>query len=379
VVLSASSLLLAFTPEHNWIYLSIFRFAVGLGAGGYTVTITLVQEFVPASKRGWVGGAISVAAPVGLLLASTSSALLVTFIGWRGLFVVGALPALFSLVVLRYVPESPRWALAKGRTEVARRAAAWVLHKPEAEVRLEAEPSRTNEPRGLGALFYYKRSVIVGFLLNIGVITGYYGLILWGPTLLIQVQGLSAQAASHVMMMASIGGIIARLLFAWLSDHWGRKAAGCCAAFSGAALMWFTGYAATQASGLAPYFWMFFLATFFFCDGSFAISGPYTTEIWPVRLRAAGSGWSYGTGSLGKILGPLGLAVIVGSSDVLAPKATLAAIVPAFLYLGSWLVLAGLTYVFLAQETRGQTLENIETRLEDQAPMPQRRSADVRP
>jgi putative MFS transporter len=52
-------------------------------------------------------------------------------------------------------------------------------------------------------------------------------------------------------------------------------------------------------------------------------------------LRANGMGSAYGFGSLGKIFGPLGLALIVGSSDVVSPKATIAAIDPAMLYLAS--------------------------------------------
>ena len=49
--------ILALTPDHGWIFLTIFRFFVGFGVGGlYCVDLPLVQEFVPASKRGFVGG-----------------------------------------------------------------------------------------------------------------------------------------------------------------------------------------------------------------------------------------------------------------------------------------------------------------------------------
>src|SRR5271167_3210091 len=48
--------ILALTPDRGWIFLSIFRFFVGLGVGGlYVVDLPLVQEFVPASKRGMIG------------------------------------------------------------------------------------------------------------------------------------------------------------------------------------------------------------------------------------------------------------------------------------------------------------------------------------
>src|SRR5262249_52491800 len=48
----------------------------------------------------------------------------------------------------------------------------------------------------------------------------------------------------------------------------------------------------------------------------------YLAEVWPARLRASGMGLGYGAGNLGKILGPLGLALIVGSSNYLSPQAT---------------------------------------------------------
>jgi putative MFS transporter len=51
--------LLYFTPDNGWIYLSVMRFFVGVGVGGlYCVDLPLVQEFMPSSKRGWVGGLV---------------------------------------------------------------------------------------------------------------------------------------------------------------------------------------------------------------------------------------------------------------------------------------------------------------------------------
>ena len=48
---------MALTPEHGWLFLSICRFFVGMGVTGlYTVDIAIVQEFVPAYKRGWITG-----------------------------------------------------------------------------------------------------------------------------------------------------------------------------------------------------------------------------------------------------------------------------------------------------------------------------------
>src|SRR6201991_5036579 len=95
---SVATGLLYFTPEQGWIYLSVMRFFVGLGVGGlYCVDLPLVQEFMPTSKRGWVGGLVTAVIPLGVGLGG----LLGAFIGpsdWRLLFLIGLLPA--SMVVL---------------------------------------------------------------------------------------------------------------------------------------------------------------------------------------------------------------------------------------------------------------------------------------
>ncbi len=59
----------------------------------------------------------------------------------------------------------------------------------------------------------------------------------------------------------------------------------------------------------------------------------------------------YGFGGIGKLIGPLGLALIVGSHDVVKPGASVAEIVPAFVYLGCWFFLTGAVYLLLGPGT----------------------------
>src|SRR5205085_4508111 len=95
--------------------------------------------------------------------------------------------------------------------------------------------------------------------------------------------------------------------------------------------------------------------------------GPYAAEVWPATLRTSGMGSAYGFGGIGKIIGPLGLALIVGSTNVVSPKASVSAIVPAFIYLGAWYLLAGMAYYFVGFETRGRSCEGIEVDLHSAA------------
>jgi MFS transporter, putative metabolite:H+ symporter len=361
IALSGSSFCLALTPDHGWLYLAIFRAGIGFGVGGYSVVLAMVQEFMPAARRGLVAGAISISAAFGLLLASLVTSLFGELLGWRGMFLLGAVPAVFSLFVFRAIPESPRWAAAKGRTLVARRATAWTLGVDEATLPTSPDERSAEQRAGWSELFRYRRSLVVSSLISFGIVTGYYGLFLWGPTLLVQVLNLTPKGASHLMLIAGVSGIASRLLFSWLLERWGRRWAGFVATAGAAIAMAIAG---SNASGAWPIgFAIFFLMSCFFCDGCLAVSGPYTAEIWPARLRAAGAGWSYGTGGLGKMVGPAGLALIVGSSDVLTPKATIDAALPAFLFLGGCLLLSGVTF-FFARETRGLSLEQIEEALD---------------
>jgi len=83
-------------------------------------------------------------------------------------------------------------------------------------------------------------------------------------------------------------------------------------------------------------------------------------ELWPARLRGSGMGLVYGVGNLGKFIGPAGLALIAGSSNYLAPKATLAALVPGFNYFASWYVLGLIGFGLIGLETRGRSIEEID-------------------
>ena len=112
--------------------------------------------------------------------------------------------------------------------------------------------------------------------------------------------------------------------------------------------------------GAVSAFWIFMVCADFFVSGGFAIVGPYSSEVWPKHLRASGMGSAYGFGGIGKILGPIMLAFFAGSGNIVTPKATMAAIFPAFISLALLSVGAGLVFLF-GIETRGKTIEEIDS------------------
>jgi MFS transporter, putative metabolite:H+ symporter len=166
---------MALTPEHAWIYLVICRLFVGFGVTGmYSVDITVVQEFVPTAKRGWLTGLTTTMLPAGTLLGALLAAFATPYIGWRGLFAVGLLPALLTLYIRAWVPESPYWLMRQGRFEEARQSLAWALQMDPKNIALPVVAPAVEHTRWI-ELFKYPRSIVAGALTGLSQ-TGGVGL-----------------------------------------------------------------------------------------------------------------------------------------------------------------------------------------------------------
>jgi len=355
--------LLYFTPDGGWIYLMIMRFFVGLGVGGlYCVDLPLVQEFMPTSRRGFIGGMVTCIIPIGVGMGSVLAAFMPAD-QWRLLFAIGLLPALIVLLIRVWVPESPRWLARHGRMDEARRSLAWALEVdpkslPEATAE-ELEVVHTN----WFDLFKYPRSLLVSWLGNAGAQTGVYGVALWAPSLFVLLLKVTPQQASRMFILLTVTGFVGRLAFSWLSERIGRRNCGGLLGFGAGLLLIVAGQHHDGLLFGMSAFWLILAAAMFFADGGFAIVGPYGAEIWPSHLKTTGMGSAYGFGGIGKILGPLGLAVIVGSSNYVKPDVPLTEIPTAFLYLGCWFLMAGAVYYFFGLETRGKSNEQIDREL----------------
>jgi MFS transporter, putative metabolite:H+ symporter len=356
--------MLAFTPQGSWIYIVIFRLVSGLGVGGlYIVDLPLVQEFVPGSKRGAISGVVTSAVPLGLVAASVLASTLTPYIGWRGLFAIGTIPALLALLVLVWVPESPRWLLQKGRFEEARRSLAWALEMNPADLPLPA-PTGPTQVFSWTEIFRYPRSIVVSWISNLGAQTGTYGLKLWAPTLVMLILGVSPVRAAFLLIWVNLAGFFGRMVFAYFSDTLGRRLSAALSGFGAAILVVVAALAHSAYLGRVPVFWLMLIVCEIFVDGGWSIVGPYSAEVWPATIRTTGMGAAYAFGGLGKIIGPLGLALILGSSNVVSPAASVAAIVPAYSFMAFWFVLVAVVFLGFARETKGLTLEAIERDLE---------------
>jgi SHS family lactate transporter-like MFS transporter len=101
--------------------LIILRALYGVAMGGeWGVGASLTMETIPPHARGFVSGLLQSGYPAGYFIASIVYGSLFPFIGWRGMFMVGVIPALLVLYIRRTVPESPSWnrqaAIERGGT-----------------------------------------------------------------------------------------------------------------------------------------------------------------------------------------------------------------------------------------------------------------------
>ena len=313
ITISLATGVMVFTPGQDgfvpgWLFLMFFRFFVGVGnAGIFTIDLPLVQEFIPAYKRGWVSALITTLLPAGSMLAGLAAWQLLPIVGWRGLFLVGLVPLVLVFMIRWWVPESPRWLMRMGRQEEARRSLAWALMIDPKEIALPATVPEAEKTRWV-ELFKYPRLVATGCLTGLTQ-TGGASLGLWGPTLLVLVlvPKIAPERAAFLMIFVNLAGVLGRFSITALIEPMGRRGSGTVYCVLAAVLMAAAGYLYDVYIFGASLFFILMVAQSFFGSAVYTVVGPYMAEIWPARLRASGMGLSYGVGNCGKFVGPLGL------------------------------------------------------------------------
>jgi putative MFS transporter len=369
VTVSLATGIMVFTPGADalipgWLFLMFFRFFVGIGnAGIFTIDLPLVQEFIPAYKRGWVSALVTTLLPAGGMLAGLIASWLLPIVGWRYLFLVGLSPLVLVFMIRYWVPESPRWLMRMGRYEEARKSLAWALMVDSKEIALPATVPAAEKTRWL-ELFRYPRLVAAGCLTGLTQ-TGGASLGLWGATLLVIVLNTTPAHAAFLMVFVGLSAILGRFFITALIEPLGRRGAGTLACVMAAALMVSAGYLYDVFIGAWSLFYMLYIAQSFFSSAIYSVVGPYMAEIWPARLRSSGMGMSYGVGNLGgKVLGPAGLALIMGAGDIIKPAApNLVMLGPAFIYFASWYILGVVGFWVFGPETKGRTFEEMDAEL----------------
>ncbi len=350
--------LIGILPTGAYIPLAILRIFVGFGlAAAITPALTIVVEMTPTRWRSGLTSLFVVTAAVGPWLASLAAHALLGAIGWRGLAMLGLLPILIGALVWMFVPELVRWLVVKGRFAAARAAVARHFGMPLDRVPLPAAQPLV-EPRASLAELYSANPRLFWQTLLVwgGSTTAAFGYLLWGPTIVALVLHVSVARAAAYFIYVSSCSIAGKLLIAVVAQKLGRRRVGIVFGFAAVGFLVPAGYFNAVMIGGFPLFVILIAAAAFFVDGSLGNLAPYTIEQYGVRLGGRGSGLGHAAAGIGKILGPLALAVIAGTGNIISPHATQQAVFPAFLFLAFCMLLVGLSFVFLAVETHGRAM-----------------------
>jgi putative MFS transporter len=348
----------ALIPDGAWILFSMLRFVVGFGSiAAVSAQNPMVVEITPTRYRTFVSSMMVVPVALGTMFAAMISASLLPVIGWRGVAATGAMPIITSLLIMWIAPESVRWLLSRGRNADARREAAKLLGVPEQAVALPTAIAPAEKPASLSELFQDQKRFWWVVVIWIGISTGTYGVALWGPTVLSQLLKISAHEAAQYFVFASIASILGRVLFSFLPLYIGRRHAALVGTFLSFLVMLaiFAFYREFIAGWSVFALLVVFGAAFY--SGSFSNITPYVVEVFPVSLGARAFGLAQAANGVGKILGPVCLALIAGSGDVVSPKATADAVAPAFLFLAACELAAFIAIYAFRREPHGKPMD----------------------
>ena len=353
---SAISLL----PDGAWALFATLRFFVGFGiAGAAAPTAALAVEYTPTRIRVVLSSLLVVAAGVGVMIAAAVASSLLSIFGWRGIAAVGILPVAIAVVAIFAVPESLRWMVATGQATRARKHAALLLRRPvEALPAVLVPPSPTVAPSSsFRELIAMRRPFWLIAIIWLSISTANYGVYLWGPTIVGLVLGIPVRQAATVFIYVAFSGIIGKIAFSFM-PHWiGRRLSGQIAGVGMALTLGAAGLCYDKTVFGEPAFIVLLILGALFFDGAFSNAQPYAAEVFPVRLAARGTGLSQAANGVGKILGPMSLALIAGTSNLLVPSATAAAVPAAFMFLAGCGLLSAIAFTVIPIETAGRALD----------------------
>lgn len=349
--------LIGFVPNGAWQIFALLRFVVGVGLAAAVVpALTMLVELTPTRHRTSVTSFFVVFATAGGLVASATSAALLAAIGWRGMAMLGISVTMVGLLAALFVPELARWLTAKGRFAEARAEVAKHLGLPLRSVPLPTTmPAKAPSGR-LSELLSQPRHFCETLMIWGGAATAAYGVYLWGPTVISLLLKIPVPQAAKYFIFVAGAGIVGKIVVSLVVPLIGRRLLGIVWGFGGVAALACVGFSGSTLVGGVPLIVVLMCASTFCIDGSFSNLAPYTVESYGVRLGARSSGLGQTANGVGKILGPLSLALIAGTSNFVSPKATEGALLPAFLFLAFGMLLVALSFTFLGRETHGRPM-----------------------
>jgi SHS family lactate transporter-like MFS transporter len=256
----------AFAPSLKALLIMRALFGVAMG-GEWGVGAALAFETLPAEGRGFFSGLLQEGYAVGYLMAALVYGTVFRFVGWRGMFVIGALPALLVIYIRTKVDESPAWE--QGR--VSRKA-------------------KTGLPNDiLTYLGTFAFLVVLMFAFN----SFSHGSQDLYPTFLTKDHRFTPQTVGLIAVIANIGALLGGILFGTWSEKIGRRKAIVIAALLSIPVIPLWAY-----SHPVPMLALGGFVMQFMVQGAWGVIPAHLNELSPPAVRGTFPGFAYQLGNL---------------------------------------------------------------------------------
>ncbi|MGO4822423.1 MULTISPECIES: sugar porter family MFS transporter [unclassified Flavobacterium] len=341
------------------IVFAVFRFIGGIGVGASTITApTYISEIAPAKDRGKLVAFYQFNIVLGILVAFLSNYLLkdIGENSWRWMMGVEAFPAIIYVLLVLFIPKSPRWLLSKFKNNEARKVLQLMGQEADYEtMKQEIELDNKNAAIANDTIFLkkYRTPLILAFLMAFFNQLSGINAFLYYSSRIFQEAGLGENTALLSSIGIGVVNLVFTLLGVFLIDKLGRKvlmyigSVGYIISLSLVAMAFFFHW-----EGMAvPIFLFLFIAAHAIGQG--AVIWVFISEIFPNHLRASGQ-------SFGSTTHWVLAAIIPSLIPYLFSTVGAGAV---FLFFAVMMVFQLLFVAFMMPETKGISLEELSKKL----------------
>lgn len=303
--------------------LNVWRFIAGLGFAVQLITIdTYISELIPSAERGRAFSinqfiTFSVVPLVALLAWLLVPISPLGLDGWRWVVLIGSLGAAVVWLLIRRIPESPRWLALEGRVEEAEAVIEMIERKVTAESGKPLPPpgpvaAHEHGKGRFSEIFrggYGTRTAMLS-VFNMAQVIGFYGFAAWVPTLLIA-RGITLTHSLEYSFIIAIANPIGPLLGTLFADRVERKRQ----IMLGLVVMGVAMLAFSQASSPVLLIALGVLFTLAANVMSYAYHN-YQAELYPTRIRARAIGFVYSWSRIAAAFAGLAIGYFLGAGGV---------------------------------------------------------------
>lgn len=279
----------------DWTTFMIFRFLGGLGVGASSVAAPMyISEISPADSRGRLVALFQFNIVFGILIAYLSNYLLegIGPLAWRWMLGVEAFPAIFFLIMVLYVPESPRWLIIKKNNTEEARPTLEIISAGNTDEMIEAIKASKHERKEERSLFrsgQYKVPIMLAVLFAVfNQVSGINAIIYYAPRIF-EMTGLGKSSALLSTAGLGIVNFIFTLVAIRFIDQFGRRKLmliGSVGLIVTLALTSFAFYTQNFSGFAVPVYLFVYIGFFAFSQG--AVIWVFISEIFPNQVRANG-------------------------------------------------------------------------------------------